>query len=149
MFKSFISWTMRFFSFLFIALVLFACREEPEPNMKCIKVKASAYNSVPYQTRPGTSGTITAWGDTLVDSIPSIAISRDLLDSGLTHGTMVKIYGYREKFVVNDKMNRRYRKKIDIHFGKDIKAAKEFGIKRNLQICWEVPDSTAQVAAEK
>ena len=117
--------------------------------MKCLEVKASAYNSVPYQTRPGSSGTITAWGDTLVDSIPSIAISRDLLDSGLTHGTMVKIYGYREKFVVNDKMNRRYRNKIDIHFGKDIKAAKKFGIKRNLQICWEVPDSAAQITAEE
>lgn len=117
--------------------------------MKCLNVRASAYNSVPYQTRPGTSGTITAWGDTLVDSIPSIAISRDLLDSGLTYGTMVKIHGYRQKFVVNDKMNRRYRNKIDIHFGKDIKAARKFGIKKNFRICWEVPDSLDAVKAEE
>ncbi|WP_239541038.1 3D domain-containing protein [Cryomorpha ignava] len=117
--------------------------------MKCIMVRASAYNSVPYQTRPGSSGTITAWGDTLVDSIPSIAVSRDLIDSGLTYGTMVKIYGYREKFVVNDKMNRRYRNKIDIHFGKDIRAARKFGIKKGVEICWEVPDSTFRKTLEE
>ena len=139
---------MRLFSILLV-LFLFACAEEPAPKMKCLNVRASAYNSVPYQTRPGTSGTITAWGDTLVDSIPSIAISRDLLDSGLTYGTMVKIHGYRQKFVVNDKMNRRYRNKIDIHFGKDIKAARKFGIKKNLRICWEVPDSLDAVKAEE
>ena len=117
--------------------------------MKCLKVKASAYNSLPHQTRPGTSGTITAWGDTLVDSIPSIAVSRDLIDSGLTYGTLVKIHGYREKFVVNDKMNRRYKNKIDIHFGKDVKAARKFGIKKNIKICWEVPDSLFQETVEE
>src|SRR5690554_6243762 len=92
--------------------------EKSVPKMKCMKVKASAYNSVPYQTRPGSSGDITAWGDTLVDSIPSIAISRDLLDSGLVYGSMVKIKGYKKRFVVNDKMNKRYKNRIDIHFGK-------------------------------
>ena len=133
---------------MLLVLLLFACAEEPPPNMKCIKVKASAYNSVPHQTRPGSSGDITAWGDTLVDSIPSIAISRDLLDSGLVHGTMVEIHGYTYKFVVNDKMNRRYKKRIDIHFGKDVKAARRFGVKK-VNICWEVPDSTAVLPIEK
>ena len=139
---------MRLWS-IFLVLLLVACSaEEKTPNMKCIKVKASAYNSVPYQTRPGSSGDITAWGDTLVDSIPSIAISRDLLDSGLVYGTMVKIHGYTQKFVVNDKMNRRYTKRIDIHFGKDIRAARKFGVKK-LNICWEIPDSTAAAVSEK
>lgn len=143
----FLSFTMRLFSILLV-LFLYSCApEEKAPNMKCIKVKASAYNSVPYQTRPGSSGDITAWGDTLVDSIPSIAISRDLLDSGLVHGTMVKIHGYTEKFVVNDKMNRRYTKRIDIHFGKDIRAARKFGV-RKLKICWEMPDSAAVLTPE-
>lgn len=104
-------------------------------------VKATAYNSVPYQTRPGSPGNITAWGDTLHDTIPSIAISRDLLDSGLVYGTMVKIHGYTYPFVVNDKMNRRFKNRIDIHFGKDIKKARKFGLK-NLKICWDTPDST-------
>ena len=139
---------MRFWS-IFLVLFLFACSaEEKAPNTKCIKVKASAYNSVPYQTRPGSSGDITAWGDTLVDSIPSIAISRDLLDSGLVYGTMVKIHGYTQNFIVNDKMNKRYTKRIDIHFGKDIKAARKFGVKR-LNICWQIPDSIPVLIPEK
>lgn len=125
------------FSLLIILLICFACTPEKRPQ-KCLNVKASAYNSVPYQTRPGTAGNITAWGDTLNDSIPSIAISRDLLDSGLTHGTLVTIEGYDEKFVVNDKMNRRYTNKVDLHLGRDVKAAREFGVKK-LQICWELP----------
>lgn len=139
---------MRLWS-IFLVLLLAACgAEEKAPNMKCLEVKASAYNSVPYQTRPGSAGNITAWGDTLVDSIPSIAISRDLLDSGLVHGTMVKIHGYTENFVVNDKMNKRYTKRVDIHFGKDIKAARKFGVKK-LKICWEIQDTTTVLTPEK
>ncbi len=140
---------MRLFT-MFIVLLLCACSNPEKTTLtKCLKVKASAYNSVPYQTRPGTSGNITAWGDTLTDTIPSIAISRDLLDSGLAYGTLVKLHGYRELFVVNDKMNSRYRNKIDIHFGKDIKAAKEFGNKK-IKICWEIPDTAVvKTTAEK
>lgn len=123
----------------FTFLIINGCEEVPAPQ-KCLKVRASAYNSVPYQTRPGSSGHITAWGDTLADSIPSIAISRDLLDSGLTYGTLVHIRGFKEPFVVNDKMNRRYRNRIDIHMGKDVRAARKFGVKK-VEICWEVPDS--------
>src|SRR5690554_5063047 len=134
--------------FISVAFLLLSCGTENKVrHMKCMQVKASAYNSVPYQTRPGSSGDITAWGDTLVDSIPSIAISRDLLDSGLVHGTMVKIHGYTEKFVVNDKMNRRYTKRINIHFGKDIRAARKFGV-RKLKICWEMPRSAAVLTPE-
>lgn len=130
---------MKIIPFLLL-FILFACAPEKRPQ-KCLKVKASAYNSVPYQTRPGTSGSITAWGDTLVDSIPSIAISRDLLDSGLTYGMLVNIQGYDELFVVNDKMNRRYRNRIDIHMGKNVKKARKFGVKK-VQICWELPLDT-------
>lgn len=128
-----------------ILILLYSCKPE-KPPQKCLKVKASAYNSVPYQTRPGSSGLITAWGDTLVDSIPSIAISRDLLDSGLAYGTLVNIQGYDELFVVNDKMNRRYRNRIDIHMGKNIKKARKFGVKK-VQICWDLPMDT--IATEK
>gem|GEM_PF-5279728 len=123
---------------LFLCLVaLFeSCAEEPTP-MRCFTVKASAYNSVPWQTRPGSSGSITAWGDVLVDSIPSIAISRDLLDSGLTHGTLVYVKGYENPFVVNDKMNKRHRKRIDLHMGKNVRKAREFGV-RKVEICFEI-----------
>ncbi len=130
---------INFFLLLFI-LLIYACTPKKRPQ-KCLKVKASAYNSVPYQTRPGSSGMITAWGDTLVDSIPSIAISRDLLDSGLIYGTLVNIQGYDELFVVNDKMNRRYLNRIDIHMGRNVKKARKFGVKK-VEICWDLPLDT-------
>lgn len=128
-----------------LGFAFFSCAAENAPCRKCLQVKATAYNSLPYQTRPGTTGNITAWGDTLHDTIPSIAISRDLLDSGLVYGTMVKIHGYTTPFMVNDKMNRRFNNRIDIHFGKDVKKARKFGVK-DLKICWDLPDSSLVVS---
>ncbi|HEA30760.1 MAG TPA: hypothetical protein ENH91_12355 [Leeuwenhoekiella sp.] len=107
--------------------------------MKCMEVKASAYNSLSNQTRVGTDGKITAWGDTLNPDIPSVAISRDLIDSGMVHGTMLYIEGFSEPFKVNDKMNKRFNNKIDLHLGTDLKAAREFG-NQKLNICFEVPE---------
>lgn len=129
-----IRWTIIIFAFFTIQ----ACESQTPVNQKCWKVTASAYNSLPYQTRPGTSGNITAWGDTLNDTIPSIAISRDLLDSGLVYGTMVYIEGYTYPFVVNDKMNKRYKNKIDLHLGKNVQKAMDFGRKK-LRICIDIP----------
>lgn len=117
-------------------LAMAGCAEEAKVT-KCLRVKATAYNSLPYQTRPGSSGDITAWGDKLLDSVPSIAISRDLLDSGLHYGTLVTISGFKQPFVVNDKMHYRYTNRIDIHMGKDVQAAREFGVKE-VGICWEI-----------
>lgn len=128
---------MKIVGYIVLTFFLWNACTPKERRRKCLEVTATAYNSIPSQTRPGTTGRITAWGDTLTDSIPSIAISRDLLDSGLTHGTRVKIEGFKEKFVVNDKMNRRYTNRIDVHFGRDVKAALEFGVKK-VRICWKV-----------
>ncbi|WP_293620703.1 hypothetical protein [Salinisphaera sp.] len=44
-------------------------------------------------------------------------------------------------YVVRDKMNRRWRKKIDIYMGKDVAAAREFGIQHDIRISWAEPDS--------
>ncbi|HLV53189.1 MAG TPA: hypothetical protein VKY29_04160 [Cryomorphaceae bacterium] len=118
------------------ASLLSACRGEPETriSLKCMDVKVSAYNSLPYQTRPGTPGNITAWGDTLNTDVPSVAVSRDLIDSGFVYGSRVLIEGFTDTFVVNDKMNRRYKTTIDVFMGKDVDRALEFGRKR-LNIC--------------
>jgi len=126
------------FTLIAMALSLVACGDDPE--MKCMEVRASAYNSVASQTRLGTDGNITAWGDTLKPEIPSVAISRDLIDSGMVHGTMIYIEGFKEPFKVNDKMNRRYKNKIDLHLGTDVKAARNFG-NQKLNICFEVPEN--------
>lgn len=122
----------------FTIFVFIACDDKPE--MKCMEVKASAYNSLASQTRLGTNGKITAWGDTLKSDIPSVAISRDLIDSGMVHGTMLYIEGFSEPFKVNDKMNRRYRNKIDLHLGTNVEAARDFG-NQKLNICFEIPEN--------
>lgn len=113
----------------FVVLFLLGCDEEPLPErLNCFKVTLTAYNSLPYQTRPGTSGNIAAWGDTLKPGMKSIAVSRDLLDSGLTQYARVLVEGFEgDTFLVLDKMHYRHRRKIDLYFGVDVKAAKNFG----------------------
>lgn len=137
--------TLKYFVVPFLSLSLAACGDD-KPEMKCMQVKASAYNSVSAQTRPGTDGRITAWGDTLRPEVKSVAISRDLIDSGLVHGTMIYIEGFKEPFKVNDKMNRRFTNKIDVHLGTDVQAAREFG-NQQLNICFEQPEEEEEIAS--
>ncbi|WP_299017210.1 hypothetical protein [uncultured Photobacterium sp.] len=92
---------------------------------KSLKVTATAYNSVRAQTN--NNPTIAAWGDRLKPGMKAIAVSRDLLKMGITRGTKVKISGLPGEYVVLDKMNKRWTRKIDIYMGKDIKAAKKWG----------------------
>ena len=70
----------------------------------------------------------------------AIAVSRDLVRRGLTHGTRVKIEGLPGVYVVRDKMASRWRKKIDIYMGKDVQAAREWGIQKNVEISWAAPN---------
>lgn len=102
---------------------------------KSLEVTASAYNSLPEQTRPGSSGAIAAWGDTLKPGMKCIAVSRDLIDSGLTHNTRVRIEGLEGTYLVKDKMNKRWTKKIDIYMGKNADKAKNWG-KKQVTIHW-------------
>jgi 3D (Asp-Asp-Asp) domain-containing protein len=65
-----------------------------------------------------------------------------LIAIGLKHNTEVIIEGYPDVYLVKDKMNSRYRNRIDVYMGLDIKRAKEWGQKK-LNIRFEVPlDST-------
>jgi len=115
--------------FLFIISVLSCKDEEQWVRMEVI---ASAYNSTKAQTEGNPN--ITAWGDTLQPTTKSIAVSRDLIKKGLTHNTKVKIEGFKGIYVVNDKMHFKWRNKIDIYFGTDVKAAKKWGRKKlNIQ----------------
>lgn len=56
---------------------------------------------------------------------------------GLTHNTKVKIKGLDGHYLVLDKMNKRWTKKIDIYMGVDVKAAKAWG-KKKVTISWTV-----------
>jgi len=116
-----------------ILILLFAsCSDEvKKEKLNCFKVSVTAYNSLPYQTRPGTPGNIAAWGDTLKPGMKSIAVSRDLLDSGLTKYARVLVEGFEgDTFLVRDKMHHRFRRRIDLYMGVDVKAAKEFGYQK-------------------
>src|SRR5262245_35096653 len=56
-----------------------------------IVVTATAYNSVPEQGMG--SGQHGAWGDRLAPGMKAIAVSDDLLEMGLEHGSKVRIEG--------------------------------------------------------
>ena len=124
---------------LFTVLSLFfGCSEEKKVDPYVwlpMEVTSTAYNSFRYQT--SSNPNITAWGDTLVPGMKSIAVSRDLLAKGLKHGTMVRIDTFPDTFYINDKMHRRWKNRIDIYMGKDRKRAMEWG-RRKVRIEYAV-----------
>ena len=100
------------------------------------EVTATAYNSLAHQTHAEHSA-ITAWGDSLKPGMKSIAVSRDLMKLGLTHNKKVKIEGFPGEYKVLDKMNVRWRNRIDIYMGKNEDLAKEWGLQK-VTISWKV-----------
>ncbi|MDT0558867.1 hypothetical protein RM697_09415 [Ichthyenterobacterium sp. W332] len=117
-----------------ISILMFSCKRVEDCSTKTIEVTATAYNSLAYQT--SSNPHITAFGDSLKPGLKYIAVSRDLLDSGLVHNTKVKIQGFDSLYIVKDKMNKRWRQRIDIYMGTDVKAAKNWGKKKvNIQYC--------------
>ena len=101
---------------------------------KRLKVVATAYTSHVDQT--DSTPNIAAWGDRLKPGMKVIAVSRDLLNVyGLKHKQKVRIKGLKGEYLVLDKMNKRWRKKIDIYMGMNKKKAFRWG-KRNVEIFW-------------
>jgi len=126
-----------YYIFGFFILVFFSCKQDNEKidKWETITVIATAYNSLAYQTN--SNPLITAFGDSLKPGLKYIAVSRDLLKLGLTHNTQVKIEGFEDIYLVKDKMNRRWKNRIDIYMGNDIKAAKKWG-KQKVEISYRV-----------
>jgi len=116
---------------LVLGLTLLKCDNE---NTKTIQVTATAYNSLPEQTHPLHSDTA-AWGDKLEPGMKALAVSRDLIKMGLTYKTKVKIEGLPGKYVVVDKMNKRWERRIDIYMGQNEDLAKNWG-RRKVNITW-------------
>lgn len=101
---------------------------------KRLKVTATAYTSHVNQT--DSTPNIAAWGDRLKPGMKVIAVSRDLLNVyGLKHKQKVRIKGLEGEYLVLDKMNKRWRKKIDIYMGMDKKKAFRWG-RRKVEILW-------------
>lgn len=101
---------------------------------KRLQVTATAYTSHVAQT--DSTPNIAAWGDRLKPGMKVIAVSRDLLNVyGLKHRQKVRIKGLEGQYLVLDKMNKRWRKKIDIYMGMNKKKAFRWG-RRKVEINW-------------
>lgn len=98
-----------------------------------LKVTATAYTSSAAETNDQPN--LGAWGDRLQPGMKAVAVSRDLLDQGLSHGSTIKIDGLPGEYRVLDKMHRRWEKKIDIYMGNNVEQALEWG-KQTVVIRW-------------
>lgn len=114
-------------------LALCGCQPDWQPHSR--EVTATAYTLRPAETRPHARRPLGAWGHPLKPGSHVIAVSRDLLDAGLVRGSKVWIDGLDGTFVVRDKMNRRWKNRIDIFMGEDVEAARQWG-RRKVTIHW-------------
>ncbi|SDJ69961.1 3D domain-containing protein [Microbulbifer yueqingensis] len=101
---------------------------------KTMVVDATAYNSVPGQT--DDDPWVAAWNNRLRPGQKVIAVSRDLEKHGLTNGAKVKIEGLPGTYTVRDRMNKRFKNRIDVWMEKDIKKARSWG-KKKLKIVFK------------
>lgn len=130
------NFTNSLFSSILAVMILSSCGSAGDSGetsgiqYDTIQVTATAYNSTEAQTKKGDP-TLAAWGDVLKPGMKSIAISRDFLREGiLEHNSEVMIEGLEGTYVVKDKMNKRWTRKIDIYMGLDEKAARTWGKKQ-------------------
>jgi LysM repeat protein len=99
-----------------------------------LRVTATAYSSHSKQT--DATPFIAAWNNRLRPGMKVIAVSRDLLYKyGMKNGTKVKISGLPGYYRVRDKMNKRYRRRIDIYMGTNRRKALKWG-RRSVVIYW-------------
>lgn len=130
-------------------LILSAIGSAACSSERRLTVTATAFNSTRAQT--DSNPTETACGNDLRPGRRIIAVSRDLKKQGLVCGTEVEISGLEGTWVVGDVTARRHEQLIDIYMGRDIKAAKRWGVK-TVEISW-TPDresrSRVRVAQER
>jgi 3D (Asp-Asp-Asp) domain-containing protein len=118
---------------LFLLSFLLAAMLAANPGFaRSLTVTATAYNS----TRAQTDDTphIGACNEPVKKGVNLIAVSPDLMEAGLACGTKVKVEGFGE-FIVWDKMDDKWKRRIDIHMGKKVEKAQEWGEKK-VRISW-------------
>jgi 3D (Asp-Asp-Asp) domain-containing protein len=123
-------------------LILTSCsalQKIPQEKQQTLLVTATAFNSLPKQGQGNPN--VGAWGDRITPGMNTVAVSADLVSLGLTRGTKVKIEGLRNEYVVLDRMPAKWKKRIDIYMGIDVKAARAWG-RREVNIYWAVPDES-------
>jgi 3D (Asp-Asp-Asp) domain-containing protein len=119
-----------------LAWAAYRLSHAPFPVAREVAVLATAYNSSASQTEGDPY--VTASGARLAPGMRAIAISRDLFDLGLAYGQTVTIEGLDGGFVVLDTTARRWKRRIDIYMGDDVRAARRWG-RREVVIRWNVP----------
>jgi len=91
-----------------------------------LRVTATAYSSHAGQT--DKTPFLAAWNNRIRPGMKIIAVSRDMLTRyGLRNGSKVRIGGLSGYYTVRDKMNKRYRKRIDIYMGMNRRKALRWG----------------------
>jgi len=91
-----------------------------------LRVTATAYSSHAGQT--DRTPFLAAWNNRIRPGMKIIAVSRDMLTRyGLRNGSKVRIGGLSGYYTVRDKMNKRYRKRIDIYMGMNRRKALRWG----------------------
>ena len=97
-----------------------------------LRVTATAYSSHRGQT--DKTPFLAAWNNRIRPGMKIIAVSRDMLTRyGLRNGSKVRIGGLPGLYTVRDKMNKRYRKRIDIYMGTNRRRALRWG-KRSVML---------------
>jgi len=112
--------------------------QPPRARTQELVVIATAYNSLPEQTKAGDP-TLTASGLRLRTGMHVVAVSDDLFVHGLGFGTRVWIEGVAGTWQVADRMAPRWTRRIDVYMGRDRAAARRFGARR-VHIRWQPPD---------
>jgi 3D (Asp-Asp-Asp) domain-containing protein len=112
----------------------FAWEPPSGDGWRSMEVTATAYCS--YTDQTSSHPYLGAWDDILVPGMKAIAVSRDLIPMGLGHDTPVYIEGLDGEYRVLDKMNREWRRRIDIYYGRHEKGALDWG-KRRVRIYWK------------
>ena len=123
-------------------LVLSSCsalQRIPQEKQQNLMVTATAFNSLPKQGQGNPN--VGAWGDSITPGMNAVAVSADLVSLGLSRGTKVRIEGLPNEYVVLDRMPAKWKKRIDIYMGNDVKAARSWG-RREVNIYWSVPDES-------
>ena len=121
-------------------LILASCSTIQKPlqeKQQSLLVTATAFNSLPKQGQGNPN--VGAWGDRITPGVNAVAVSEDLVSLGLKRGTKVRIEGMQNEYVVLDKMPAKWKKRMDIYMGNDVKAARAWG-KREVKIYWTVLD---------
>jgi 3D (Asp-Asp-Asp) domain-containing protein len=107
----------------------------PADDRRWIEVDVTAYNATVAQT--DDDPWIAAWGDRLRPGTRVIAVSRDLLSLGFDHGARVEVDGLAGEYVVLDKTHRRWRRRVDLFMGEDVRRALRWGKRRMRIRCLE------------